>query len=296
MPNIPLRQIEPNPQQPRRDFPDEHIQKLAASIKERGLLQAIVVRKIADKRYQIVAGECRWRAHKLLKARTIRAEVVAIDDKVTLLAAIVENLQRKDMNAIEEGNAYKALIAIGYTQAEIVKELSLKSPGIITQRLALLNLTPEIQTLVICGQLPVSMAFGVAQVSPDRQAAMMRSIASGKLKSVEQVRAAGFAIREAEAQLDVFGGASKQSEHDVATLTMLEHKIEAIAQMVAAGFKEGECVAAKRVNPDRVQVMCAKLVLIRKHIRQMERDLAGAMAQNEMFLEGEADGNSDPKH
>src|SRR5207248_3777770 len=125
---------------------------------------------------------------KLLECDAIKCEVVEIDENEMQLRAIVENLKRQGMNPIEEARAYQALIDQGYTVAQIIEELSLKSTAIVTQRLALLNLTPEIQKLVATGNLLVAMAWGVSLVSPARQGEIVRHIASGKLRTVEQVR------------------------------------------------------------------------------------------------------------
>ena len=178
--DIPLAQITRNPKQPRETFPEEHIERLAASIKTRGLIQPITVRSVGKDRFQIVAGECRYRAHVLLNTKTVRAEIVDVDDGEMQLRAIVENLQRKDMNPMEEARAFKALTDNGFSVQKIVDELGLKSPAIVRQRLDLLNLTPEIAKLVSSGQLSVAMAWGVAQVSPERQTKMVQAIADRK--------------------------------------------------------------------------------------------------------------------
>lgn len=282
---IPLAQITRNPKQPRETFPQEHIERLAASIKKRGLIQPITVRPIKRDKYQIVAGECRFRAHQLLGAKDIRAEIVTVDDAEMQLRAIVENLQRQDMNPIEEANAFQTLLDQGYSVPRIVEELGLKSTAIVTQRLTLLSLTPEIQRLVASGNLAVTMAWGVAQVSPERQAQIVRDIASGKLRTAEQVKHAGIALREAEQQLDAFATLPRASARDMAALSRLEAKIESIVDMVSAGFQDGECIAAQRVSPDRVKKMADQLVLIRKHVLQMEHDLRRVATQTEIRFE-----------
>lgn len=234
--------------------------------------------------FVIVAGECRYRAHQLLGAETIRAEIVEMTDNEMQLQAIIENLQRQDMNPIEEARAYQSLTDRGYSPQKIVDELGLNSTAIVVQRLTLLNLTPEVQRLVISGQLAVTMAWGVAQVSHERQSQLVRDIASGRLRTAEQVKHAAIALREAEQQIDAFADLPKPSAGDLATISRLESKIEAIAEMVSLGFKEGECVAAQRIAPDRIKTMTDKLVLVRKHVLQMEHDLRRVATQNEMLL------------
>lgn len=282
--NIALDQIDRNPNQPRETFPEEHIARLAASIKTRGLIQPITLRPMGD-RYMIVAGECRYRAHQLLGAKTIKAIVETMDESEMQLRAIVENLQRKDMNPIEEARAFKTLIDAGLDAQKIVEELGLRSTSIVRQRLDLLDLAPELQSLVQSGNLSVAMAWGIAQAPAEHQTRIARDITSGRLRTVEQVRHAGIAFRDAAAQQDAFGTAPRASKHDVAAATRLESKIEEIVAMVNQGFKEGECIAAQRVSPDRIKTMADKLALIRKHVAQMEHDLRRIATQTEIRLE-----------
>lgn len=164
--DIPINSIKPDADQPRKTFPDDHIKGLADSIRERGLIQPIIVRPIAEGGYIIVAGECRWRACKLLELPSICCVVEDIDDREARLRSIVENLQRRDMNPIDEARAFKCLLDDGYSVERIVKDLGLNSASIVRQRLDLLNLTPEISQLVLTKNLPVNMAWGIALAPP----------------------------------------------------------------------------------------------------------------------------------
>lgn len=284
--DIPLERIERNPNQPRETFPEEHILRLADSIKTRGLIQPITVRPIVDSnRYMIVAGECRYRAHVHLKKLTIRCIVASIDDQEMQLRAIVENLQRKDMNALEEAKAFKTLMDAGFSVQRIVDELGLRSTSIVMQRLKLLDLTAEIQKLVVTGQLSTIMAWGVAQAPAEFQSRLIREIASGKLRTAEQVKRAGWALRDAVAQQDAFADMPRASRTQLAAANKLENKIEQIVAMIQAGFKDGECIAALRVSPDKVRIMADKLSLIRKHVLQMEHDLRRVATQTELLME-----------
>ncbi len=293
---IPLSQITRNPDQPRETFPQEHIERLAASIKKRGLMQAIIVRKINPNRYMIVAGECRFRAHQLLGLEVVKAEIAEIDAEEMQLQAIVENLQRQDMNPIEEANAFRTLIDRGYDAQRIVDELGLKSTALVTQRLALLNLSPEIQALVASGQLATIMAWGVAQLPSRLQIGMVKAISAGKFRTSEQVKAACFALRDADQQMDAFGELPRASASDIATVSRLENKIAAVVDMTRSGFKDGECVAAQRVSPDRLIVMADKLVLVRKHVLQMEHDLRRVATQTEIMRSIERTNDEGPEH
>jgi len=269
---IALDQIEPNPDQPRRHFPEDHIRGLAASIKKRGLIQPISVRPIGKNRYQIVTGECRWRAHKLLGLPAIKCEVEDMAAKEMRLRAIVENVQRRDMNPIEEGNAFQSLIDDGMTVAQIADDLGLGSQ-LVQNRLDLLDLDESVQSLVATGSITASMAWAIRLAPRSQHTRIVREISSGNFKTVEQVRHACIAMRDADSQLDAFGEAPRASRKDVEAMRTLESKIDAISNMVTAGYKDGELIAARRVNPSRAKMLADKLSLIRKHVLQMEHDL-----------------------
>ncbi|MCL1946433.1 MAG: ParB/RepB/Spo0J family partition protein [Chitinivibrionia bacterium] len=146
---ISISQIEPNPFQPRIDFDNEQIEELAKSIKEQGLLQPIVVRKTSDDKYQIVSGERRFRALKLLNEKEIAAIIREdVDDKQMLELALVENIQRENLNEIETALSYKKLIEFcGYSHQELSDRLG-KSRALITNTLRLLKLSEDIQTML----------------------------------------------------------------------------------------------------------------------------------------------------
>jgi ParB family transcriptional regulator, chromosome partitioning protein len=279
--NVALARIDPNPEQPRKEFPDEHIAALAASIVERGLIQPITLRPNGD-RFMIVAGECRFRAHQRLGRETIRAEIVEITDAEMQLRAIVENLQRRDMHPLEEARAFQFLLDRGWTLPRIAQDLGV-SRSLIDNRLDLLKCTSEIQRLVDGGSLSAAMAQAISWVEPFHQNRLVREINRGQLKTVQQVRHAAIALRDAAAQVDAFAEKPKASEKDLAALSRLERKVDDIARMVSLGFEEGECTIARRVVPDRVRLMADKLMIIRKHILAMEHALRMAATQGSMF-------------
>ncbi|RQD77002.1 MAG: ParB/RepB/Spo0J family partition protein, partial [Halanaerobium sp. MSAO_Bac5] len=116
-------QIEANPFQPRRNFDQQALQELAASIKEKGLIQPITLRKIKAEKYQIVAGERRWRASQMLDLAKIPAVIRSFDDQEMLEIALIENLQREDLNPIEEARAYKKMLDnFDITQEELAQK------------------------------------------------------------------------------------------------------------------------------------------------------------------------------
>jgi ParB family chromosome partitioning protein len=159
----PIELLRRNPDQPRRTFPDEEIDGLAASIREKGLLQPILVRPApgAPGEYQIVAGERRWRAAQRAGLRELPIIVRELDDAETLEIAILENVQREDLNPVEEAGGYKALIdRFGRTQ-EAVAQVVGKSRSHIANTLRLLTLPDSVQTMLVEGHLSAGHARAI---------------------------------------------------------------------------------------------------------------------------------------
>lgn len=154
---IKINRILPNPHQPRRDFDDEKLEELAASIREHGVIQPIIVRENGDM-YELVAGERRWRAAKKLGHTTIPAIIKEYTDGEVMEIALIENLQREDLNPIEEAAAYKQLMEeFGLTQDELSKKIG-KSRSLIANSIRLLNLPAEIQEFLEKGAITTGHA------------------------------------------------------------------------------------------------------------------------------------------
>lgn len=151
--SLPVHEIEPNPDQPRRDFSEEEINPLADSIKRQGLLQPVLVRRVEEGRYQLVAGERRWRAATRAGFERIPAIVRDATDEEMLPLALVENLLREDLNPIEEARAYKDLSeSAGWTQEEVAKRMG-RGRVHVANTVRLLNLPPSLQKEVRAGNL-----------------------------------------------------------------------------------------------------------------------------------------------
>jgi len=187
--------IEPNPLQPRTNIDEEKIAELSASIAKRGVLQPIIVRPKGEK-YEIVAGERRWRAARMAGLETIPVHIRTFDDGETSEIALIENLQREDLNAIEAAYGYKNLIAErDLTQSELA-ELLAKSRASITNSLRLLDLPEEVQELVYEGQLSAGHARAILTVSDD----------STRVKLAQKAIEEGLSVRALEALARLSGG------------------------------------------------------------------------------------------
>ncbi len=163
---INISQIIPNPSQPRKNFKDEELKELSLSIKNQGLIQPIIVKPTNDNQFQIIAGERRWRACQLNGMHEVDCVIKNLDENSILEAALIENIQREDLNVIEEANAYKGLIDIKGTNNENLAKLIGKSASHVSNILRLLELDIKIQQMVISGDLSMGHARALIGV-PD---------------------------------------------------------------------------------------------------------------------------------
>ena len=163
---INISQIIPNPSQPRKNFKDEDLKELSSSIKNQGLIQPIIVKPTDDNQFQIIAGERRWRACQLNGMHEVECVIKNLDDTNVLEAALIENIQREDLNVIEEANAYKGLINIKGINNENLAKLIGKSSSHVSNILRLLELDKKIQQMVINGDLSMGHARALIGV-PD---------------------------------------------------------------------------------------------------------------------------------
>ena len=181
---INISQIIPNPSQPRKSFKDEELKELSSSIKNQGLIQPIIVKPTNNNQYQIIAGERRWRACQLNGMHEVDCVIKDLDDTNVLEAALIENIQREDLNVIEEANAYKGLIDIKGINNENLSKLIGKSSSHVSNILRLLELDIKIQEMVINGEL--SMGHARALIGVPNAIDKAKEIIKKKL-SVRQV-------------------------------------------------------------------------------------------------------------
>ena len=181
---INISQIIPNPSQPRKSFKDEELKELSSSIKNQGLIQPIIVKPTTNNQYQIIAGERRWRACQLNGMHEVDCVIKDLDDTNVLEAALIENIQREDLNVIEEANAYKGLIDIKGINNENLSKLIGKSSSHVSNILRLLELDTKIQEMVTNGEL--SMGHARALIGVPNAIDKAKEIIKKKL-SVRQV-------------------------------------------------------------------------------------------------------------
>ncbi len=179
---LPIGKVEPRKDQPRERFDETALQELAESIAQYGLIQPVVVRRLDSGYYQIIAGERRWRASRLAGLREIPVRVIQADDRRTAELALVENLQREDLNPIEEARGYKTLIEdYGLTQEEAARSVGRSRPA-VSNALRLLSLSPAVLRLVEDGSLSAGHARALVPLTEERiQLAAARQVVEKNL-------------------------------------------------------------------------------------------------------------------
>ncbi len=185
---IAIDQIEPNPNQPRREFDEEALAELATSIREIGIIQPITLRQVADNKFQIIAGERRWRASQLAGLRAVPAYIRTIKDENVMEMALVENIQREDLNAIEIALAYEHLLEnTGMTQEKVSERVG-KSRTAITNYLRLLKLPAQVQMAL--QKKEIDMGHARALLSLDSP--------SLQIKLFKEIQKNGYSVRKVE--------------------------------------------------------------------------------------------------
>ena len=186
--SLPISQVETCSSQPRKRFDDESLQELADSISQHGIIQPLTVRKLSSGYYQIIAGERRWRAARLAGLQEVPVIVIEADDRKAAELAMIENLQREDLNPMEEAAGFQSLIeSYHMTQEEAAQRVG-KSRSAVTNALRLLGLTPSVRKLVGEGKLSAGHARALVPLSPSLQESAANAIVSGGL-SVRQTEA-----------------------------------------------------------------------------------------------------------
>ena len=185
---LPLQKVEPNPDQPRQDFDEEQLQALADSIALHGVMQPLAVREVSGGYYQIIAGERRWRAARLAGLKEIPVVIMEADDKTTMELALIENLQRQDLNPVEEALGYRSLMTeYGLTQEETAARVGKSRPA-VANALRLLNLCPQVLEMVRSGALSAGHARAIAALKTERL----------QEEAAQKIAALGLSVRQAE--------------------------------------------------------------------------------------------------
>jgi ParB family chromosome partitioning protein len=253
-----IAEIHANPLQPRRHFVVEAMEELIASVRAHGVLQPILVRTVAGGRYEIVAGERRWRAAQAAGLHEIPAVIRSLDDRTAFQIALIENIQRSDLNAIEEARGYRRLIdEFSHTQQALAGIVG-KSRSHVTNLLRLLDLPEAVQAMVEDGSLAMGHARALASAA-DPLALAKRAVAEGlSVRAVEDL-AAGRSKPQPRHALDRPPGApSNDANIDAIEVQLAENIGMPVALAVAPGGASGN-LTIRFANLDQLDWLCAKL-------------------------------------
>jgi len=226
---IPLSQIEPNPDQPRREFDQEALEELAGSIKTLGIIAPITLRQVAENRYQIIAGERRWRASQLAGLTAIPAYIRTVEDENVMEMALVENIQREDLNAIEIALAYQHLAeTTGMTQARISERVG-KSRAAVTNYMRLLKLPAQVQMALKDKEIDMGHARALLALdSPSQQ-----------IKLFKEVQKQGFSVRKVEEMVQLMknGDDIQGAKKVISVKSQLPEEYDALRRRLADFFQ-----------------------------------------------------------
>jgi len=236
---LPIEHLQRGKFQPRKDMNPEKLQELADSIKAQGIIQPIIVRKLDHNKYEIVAGERRWRAAQLTGLQQVPVVVKDIDDRATMAIALIENIQRQDLNPLEEAEALRRLLdEFTMTHQQIADAVG-KSRVTVTNLLRLMDLQPEVKKLLLSGQLEMGHARALLSLDAAKQIAAAQKIAKEGLT----VRAAEKLVKDA--QTEPKPQKTKTVDHDTLSLqneltaklgakVVIDHKDNGAGKLVIA--------------------------------------------------------------
>ncbi len=185
---LPLHRVEPNPDQPRQDFDEEELAALAESIRVHGVLQPLTVRETGGGYYQIIAGERRWRASRMAGLTDVPAIVIEADDRKAKELALIENLQRQDLNSVEEALGYQSLMnEFGLTQEEAAQRVGKSRPA-VANALRLLTLDEKVLDMLRAGELTAGHAKAILMLKSEKK----------QLEAAQKIANLGLSVRQAE--------------------------------------------------------------------------------------------------
>ena len=185
---LPIYKVEPNPDQPRREFDEAELQALADSISVHGVIQPLTVREMPNGYFQIIAGERRWRAARMAGLSDVPVVVIEADDRKAMELALIENLQRQDLNPVEEALGYKTLMEeYGLTQENTAQQVG-KSRSAVANTLRLLALTPEVLELLKTGEITAGHARAILSLKSEKK----------QIEAAKKIIALSLSVRQAE--------------------------------------------------------------------------------------------------
>ena len=224
---LPIHKVEPNPDQPRQDFDEEELQSLADSILVHGVIQPLTVRELPNGYYQIIAGERRWRAARLANLSDIPAVIIEADDRKAMELALIENLQRQDLNPVEEALGYQTLIEeYGLTQEDAAKQVGKSRPA-VANALRLLGLCPQVLEQLRKGELTAGHARAVLTLKSEKQ----------QQEAAKKIIALSLSVRQAETLCKNMGKEPAPKKQEVFAVDYVAECEKSLSKHLGRGVK-----------------------------------------------------------
>jgi len=262
-------QIFPNPTQPRQFFDQGKLEELARSIVENGLMEPLIVVP-RNGRYMIIAGERRWRACNIAGVKNIPVVIKDVNDQQVAELALLENLQREDLNVVEEALAYQDLIKRGLTQEDIAQKMGMKQSWRIQERLNLLKLSPVFQDYVVKNILTPSQAQEMSRLPRDKQDIVFDRIQSGKLDTYNKLRSMVNSLIHVEEQTSFI---AEPNEAEKRVVTQYDVMIEKMATFLRSSFNRDDLTILAKVLTPCAQTNMEKIDDMILHLNKIKRAL-----------------------
>ncbi|MDD5234480.1 MAG: ParB/RepB/Spo0J family partition protein [Syntrophales bacterium] len=272
-------QIYPNPDQPRKSFNSGKLEELAQSIKACGLMEPIVCVK-KGKRFMIVAGERRWRACLIAGLLNIPVRIIKANKQKIAELALLENIQREDLNIIEEANAYRSLVDIGLSVEEIAGKMGMKYTFRIEWRLSLLNLEKVYQDYTVKGILTPTQAREMSRLPKEKQGILFDMISAGKAKTQNKLTATVNAMLYTQEQ-ESFLPEPLPVEREVNS--KYDRMIESIVSFINQAFNRDDLSVLSAVLTPAAHVNIERIDLIIFHLNKIKRALLQADSRREVL-------------
>ena len=256
---LPIYKVEPNPDQPRQDFDPVELQSLADSIAQHGVVQPLTVREMPSGYYQIIAGERRWRAARMAELKEIPVVIIEADDKKTMELALIENLQRQDLNPVEEALGYQTLMQeYGLTQEDTAKQVGKSRPA-VANAMRLLSLSEKVLEMVRTGSLSAGHARAVLSLKGEKL----------QEQAAQKIAALGLSVRQAELLCKNMGKEPAPAKEPTLAVDYVAECEKALSKQLGRGVK---IVNGKRkgrfelefYGQDDLQVLLDALMSIQK--------------------------------
>lgn len=273
-----LDRIFANPNQPRKEFSERKLEELAPSIRENGLLEPIVVTPRAG-RFMIIAGERRFRACRLAGLAEAPVRVIETDDRAVAELALLENLQREDLNLIEEARAYGNRMDLGLSMEEVARKMGFKQTWRVRERLDLLRLHPVYQRYLVDRRISPSQAYEMSRLPEDGQHVVMQKLEEGRADTYNKLRALVNSLLVAQGEQATIG--PKISADHKAVGERYDRMIERLAGFIRSSFNPDDLKILPRVVTSSLDANIQRLELIAGELHKIKKALIQAQAARE---------------